>query len=88
MYNCSDQETIQQRQFKNFKRCLETVRIIGLQETLSWTFSRTKTKSSVGPMNSHVNKKKTHWIDDNLENDKSSNLENGDGQIEKLQQKI
>ncbi|KAI3743320.1 hypothetical protein L1987_61027 [Smallanthus sonchifolius] len=71
-------ETAQQRQVKNFKRCLETVRITVLQETLSWTFSRTKTKSSAGPMNSHVNKKEKHWIDDNLENDKSLNLENGD----------
>ncbi|KAK9079316.1 hypothetical protein SSX86_000987 [Deinandra increscens subsp. villosa] len=50
----------------------------GLSETLSRTFSRTKTKSSTGPVNSQVNKKETPSIDDNLENDKSSNLENGD----------
>ncbi|KAI7751350.1 hypothetical protein M8C21_023447 [Ambrosia artemisiifolia] len=46
----------------------------GLQETLSRTFTRTKTKNASG---AHVNKKDTHSIDDNLE-DKSSNLESGD----------
>lgn len=44
----------------------------GLQETLSRTFSRTKTTRSTG------NKKETHLSDDNIENDKSSNLEKGD----------
>ncbi|GJT29493.1 putative white-brown complex homolog protein 30 [Tanacetum coccineum] len=45
----------------------------GLQETLSRTFSRTKTtRSTLG------NKKETHLSDDNIENDKSSNLEKGD----------
>ncbi|KAF5773093.1 putative pleiotropic drug resistance protein PDR/CDR [Helianthus annuus] len=50
----------------------------GLQETLSRTFTRTKTKNATGPQ---VNKKDTHSIDDNLEDKSSSNLESGDKSI-------
>ncbi|XP_076937694.1 putative white-brown complex homolog protein 30 [Bidens hawaiensis] len=67
-------ETAHARQKSRASREWKPSGLQGLQETLSRTFTRTKTRNANGPQ---VHKKDTNSVDDNLE-DKSSNLESGD----------